>query len=85
MIAQILAVVIFLAMFILIITEVFERHIVTLGCALLSLVLVFGLGLHSMDAVIRTLNVQSIFTPGFWYTAGQAGEASAGILSLIHI
>ena len=79
MIAQILAVVIFLAMFILIITEVFERHIVTLGCALLSLVLVFGLGLHSMDAVIRTLNVQSIFTPGFWYTAGQAGEASAGI------
>ena len=79
MIPQILAVVIFLAMFILIITEVFERHIVTLGCALLSLVLVFGLGLHSMDAVIRTLNVQSIFTPGFWYTAGQAGEASAGI------
>lgn len=79
MLAQILAVVIFLAMFILIITEVFERHIVTLGCALLSLILVFGLGLHSMDAVIRTLNVQSIFTPGFWYTAGQAGEASTGI------
>ena len=79
MIAQILAVVIFLAMFILIITEVFERHIVTLGCALLSLVLVFGLGMHSMDAVIRTLNVQTIFTPGFWYTAGQSGETSTGI------
>ena len=79
MIAQILAVVIFLAMFILIITEVFERHIVTLGCALLSLVLVFGLGVHSMDAVIRTLNVQTIFTPGFWYTAGQSGETSTGI------
>ena len=74
MIAQILAVVIFLAMFILIITEVFERHIVTLGCALLSLVLVFGLGLHSMDAVIRTLNVQSIFTPGFWYTRPGRGS-----------
>ena len=79
MIAQILAVVIFPAMFILIITEVFERHIVTLGCALLSLVLVFGLGMHSMDAVIRTLNVQTIFTPGFWYTAGQSGETSTGI------
>ncbi len=79
MIAQILAVVIFLAMFILIITEVFERHIVTLGCALLSLVLVFGLGMHSMYAVIRTLNVQTIFTPGFWYTAGQSGETSTGI------
>ena len=41
MIAQIFAVVIFLAMFILIITEVWERHIVTLGCALLTLILVF--------------------------------------------
>lgn len=79
MLAQILAVVIFLAMFILIITEVFERHIVTLACAALSLILVFGLGLHSMDAVIRTLNVQTIFTPEFWYTAGQAGETSTGI------
>ena len=38
MISQILAVIIFLAMFILIITEVWERHIVTLGCALLTLV-----------------------------------------------
>lgn len=79
MIAQILAVVIFLAMFILIITEVFERHVVTLGCALLSLILVFGLGMHSMDAVIRTLNVQTIFTPEFWCTAGQNSETSAGI------
>ena len=43
MIAQIFAVVIFLAMFILIITEVWERHIVTLGCALLRLILVFGI------------------------------------------
>ena len=41
----------FLAMFVLIITEVLERHIVTLGCALLSLILVFGVGMHSLDAV----------------------------------
>ena len=47
MIAQIFAVVIFLAMFILIITEVWERHIVTLGCALLTLILVFGICMHS--------------------------------------
>ena len=79
MTAQILAILIFLAMFVLIITEVLERHIVTLGCALLSLILVFGVGMHSLDAVIRTLNVQTIFTPGFWYTAGEAGEASSGI------
>ena len=79
MIAQILAVVIFLAMFILIITEVWERHIVTLGCAVLTLVLVIGLCMHSPSSIIETLNVHSIFTPGFWHTAGEASEASAGI------
>ena len=76
MIAQILAVVIFLAMFILIITEVWERHIITLGCALLTLILVFGIGMHSMGAVVETLNVPSIFTPGFWHSAGESGGAS---------
>lgn len=79
MIAQIFAVVIFLAMFILIITEVWERHIVTLGCALLTLILVFGICMHSPSAIIKTLNIHSIFSPGFWHTAGEASEASAGI------
>ena len=79
MIAQIFAVVIFLAMFILIITEVWERHIVTLGCALLTLILVFGICMHSPSAIIETLNIHSIFSQGFWHTAGEASEASAGI------
>ena len=79
MIAQIFAVVIFLAMFILIITEVWERHIVTLGCALLTLILVFGICMHSPSAIIETLNIHSIFSPGFWHTAGEVSEASAGI------
>ena len=79
MIAQILAVVIFLAMFILIITEIWERHVITLACGLLTVILVFGLGMHSMDAVIETLNVHSIFTRGFWYTAGLEAEVSTGI------
>ena len=79
MIAQIFAVVLFLAMFILIITEVWERHIVTLGCALLTLILVFGICMHSPSAIIETLNIHSIFSPGFWHTAGEASEASAGI------
>ena len=39
MIAQILAVVIFIAMFVLIVLEVWERHVITLGCGLLTLVL----------------------------------------------
>ena len=57
MVAQILAVIIFLAMFVLIVLEVWERHIITLGCGLLTLVLVFGLGMHSMSAVLETLNL----------------------------
>ena len=74
MLAQILAVVIFVAMFILIITEIFERHIITLTCALLTILLVFGLGMQSLDAILSTLNVQSIFTIDFWYAAGEAHE-----------
>ena len=79
MTAQVLAVLIFLAMFILIITEIWERHVITLGCALLTLVLVFGLGMHSISAIVETLNVGSIFTAQFWYTAGQSAETSSGI------
>ena len=79
MLAQVLAVIIFLAMFILIITEIWERHVITLVCGLLTLLLVFGLGMHSMDAIVETLNLHSIITPGFWYTAGTASETSSGI------
>lgn len=79
MLAQVLAVVIFLAMFILIVTEIWERHIITLACGLLTLLLVFGVGMHSMDAIIETLNFHSIFTPGFWYASETASETSSGI------
>lgn len=76
--AQILAVLIFVAMFVLIVMDQIERHIVTLACGALTLVLVFGVGMHSMDAILETLNVRSIFTPGFWYAVG-AEESSSGI------
>ena len=79
MTAQILALIIFLAMFVLIILEVWDRHLITLGCGLLTLVLVFGFGMHSMSAVWETLNVKSIFTTAFWYAAGESSEASSGI------
>ena len=78
-IAQILAVTIFVVMFILIVIDKIERQYITLGCGLLTLGLVFGLAMHSGNAVTETLNVRSIFTQGFWYTAGQAEESSSGI------
>ena len=78
-IAQILAVTIFVVMFILIVIDKIERQYITLGCGLLTLGLVFGLAMHSGNAVTETLNVRSIFTQGFWYTAGQAEESSSSI------
>lgn len=79
MLAQVLAIIIFLAMFLLIILEIWERQWITLACGLLTLLLVFGLGMHSMGAIMRTLNLQSFFTTGFWYAAGESSEASFGI------
>ena len=79
MLAQVLAIIIFLAMFLLIILEIWERQWITLACGLLTLLLVFGLGMHSMGAIMRTLNLQSFFTTGFWYAAGEYSEASSGI------
>ena len=79
MIAQILAVLIFVTMFILIITEKFKRHTITLVSGILTLVLVFGFGMHSMEAVEKTLNLQHMFTVDFWYQAGEVSESATGI------
>lgn len=78
-IAQILALVIFVAMFILIVMDKIERQYVTLGCGLLTIVAVFGIAMRSPSAILETLNLRGIFTTGFWYSAGKAEESSAGI------
>lgn len=76
--AQILAVLIFVAMFVLVVMDKIERHIVTLACGLMTLIFVFGVGMQSMNAVMETLNLRSIFTISFWYSVG-AEESTAGI------
>ena len=57
MLAQTVAVVIFIAMFILIVMDKIERHHITLGCGILTLVVVFGMIMKDGDAIIRTLNL----------------------------
>lgn len=76
LVAQILAIVIFVVMFVLVVMEKIEKQYVTLGCGLLTIVLVFGIAMRDMNAVIETLNFKSIINPGFWI--GEAPE-SAGI------
>lgn len=79
MLAQIFAAIIFVAMFIIIVTEVLERHIVSCVCAVLTIVLVFGVGMHSMPAIWETLSLGSFLEPGFWYHTGEGGSGSTGI------
>ncbi len=79
MLAQVFAVIIFIAMFVFIVTEIVERHVVSLVCALLTIIFVFGIGMHSMEAVIETINLKSIFAEEFWYLSGETSGSSAGI------
>ncbi|MDE6890086.1 MAG: citrate transporter [Eubacterium sp.] len=79
LLAQILAAAIFVVMFLMIVLDKIERHYVTLGCGLLTLIVVFGIVMRSPEAVMETLNIRSIFTLDFWYAAGEASESSSGI------
>lgn len=78
-IEQILAVTIFIAMFVFIVMDKIERHYVTLGCGFLTITVVFGFVMRDVQAIWQTLNLRSIFTLNFWYAAGAAEESSAGI------
>ena len=77
MFAQIIAICIFVTMFLLIILDKFERHYITLGSGVLVLVLVFGVCMHSMSAILETLNLGAFFQSTFWYGASE--ESTAGI------
>ncbi|MDD6060263.1 MAG: SLC13 family permease [Ruminococcus sp.] len=77
--AQILAVAIFVIMFGIMISEKIEKHWVTLGAGVLTIVFVFGVAMQSGSALMETLNVKSIITKEFWITSGEGGESSTGI------
>lgn len=76
---QVLALILFIAMFILIVMDKIERHYVTMACGVLTIIGVFGIAMRSTEAILETLNIKSIFTVGFWYAAGSAEESTAGI------
>ena len=77
MLAQVIAICIFLGMFLLIILDQFERHVITLVSGALVFILVFGVCMHSPAAIWEALNLRSFFTADFWYGAGE--ESTAGI------
>ena len=79
MVAKVLALIIFLVMFLLIVTEKIERQYVTLGCGAIMLIVVFGICMRSPQAIFDTLNFHSIFTLDFWHATAEGGEATTGI------
>lgn len=83
--ARIIAVAIFVVMFVMIIMEKVEKQYITLAAGLATIIGVFGIGgflagdsMNGMTAFLDTLNVKSIFTTDFWYAASEA-ESSSGI------
>ncbi len=79
--AQIMALTIFVVMFILIVfaEKKLPRHFVTLFCGLLTICLVFGLCMRSPAHAWEAINIKSFITPEFWYAGGHGGESSAGV------
>lgn len=79
MLAQIIAVVIFVAMFAMIIMDVTENYKITLTCALATIVILFGIVMHSPKAIINTLALKQMVSLPFWYESGHATSDSSGI------
>lgn len=77
--AAVVALIIFAIMFVLIVMDKIERHIVTLGCGLLTLVIVFGVIMRNGEAALAVLNFRSMFALDFWYQAEAVGESATGI------
>ena len=79
MAAQIIAVGIFVLMFVMIMLDKVERCVVTLGAGAATLILVFGICMRSPEAIWATLNLESLFTAEFWYHTGLNADTSTGI------
>lgn len=79
MIGQILAVIIFIAMFIMIVLDKSDRYIPAIIGAALVIIVVFLICMRSVDAITQTLNLNSIFHIGFWYNSTGTAETVAGV------
>jgi Na+/H+ antiporter NhaD/arsenite permease-like protein len=72
---QIIAILIFLAMFICIMLDKWHRYLSALGGAILTLVLVF----RNINGILWALNIDEIFRRTFWITGTSGGEPTHGI------
>ena len=71
--AAVFASIIFLTMFVLIILDKWPREYSALGAAFLTIVVVFGLCMHSGEAILETFNFRTFAHAGFWYQSAPGG------------
>ena len=76
--SQAAATIIFVIMFILLVTEWVPRQISTMVCGGVMLVVVFGLLLKDPQGIWNTLNLECFFHADFWISSGHA-EPTSGI------
>ena len=83
--AQIFAIIIFVGMFIMIVLDKIERHYVTLGSGILTLIVVFGICMRSGRAVTDTLALKGFFTKDFWYQVTESESKGINWATIIFI
>lgn len=83
--AQIFAVIIFLAMFILIVLDKIERHLVTLGSGILTLVVVFGICMRDGKAIWNTIALKDFAKSDFWYQVTESESKGINWATIIFI
>ncbi|WP_028517057.1 SLC13 family permease [Ruminococcus flavefaciens] len=83
--AQIFAVIIFVGMFIMIVLDKIERHYVTLGSGILTLVVVFGICMHNGTAIMDTLAFKNFATKDFWYQVTESESKGINWATIIFI
>ena len=83
--AQIFAVIIFVAMFIMIVLDKIERHLVTLGSGVLTLIIVFGICMRSGSAIWNTIAVKNFATKDFWYQVTESESKGINWATILFI
>jgi Na+/H+ antiporter NhaD/arsenite permease-like protein len=83
--AQIFAVIIFVGMFVMIVMDKIERHYVTLGSGILTLVVVFGICMGDIKAILNTLAFKDFFTRDFWYQIEESESAGINWATIMFI
>ena len=77
--ASVFAIIIFAAMFVLIILDKWPREITTSAAAALTIIIVFGICMHSGQAILETLNLHAFAQKDFWYVSELTAENAFGI------